>query len=543
MRPQAVTRLTVPIAALSGLLLVLAVLAAWVVHDMQARASGPIATSVASVAAAQEFEITIREIAVVCYRSVNRLDDQELETRLPHLRRRADEALAQAEAAAVTATEQELIARTRQGYEQFFAEYDRLRHHPPPQGRYLEIVKLLESVVPEGILQPIHEYLRHNERILKQASQTNQQLARRLSVGLLAVGLFGSIGGLLAGWAMAGAARRALLESEMELLLTAEQLDQALHPGRGGESGEGSGADTIHPPNHRDPSSWNAATTDALSRFRHAVAAIVQRLRETQRDALRAEQLAWVGRMAAAVAHEIRNPLMAMKLLIQAAGERPGGPLLRPRDFQVLEEEIARLEQIVAGFLDFARPPRPNPQPVDIIELTQKTLDSLRTKAESQNVDLVLEAGPMPLVAVVDPNQLRQVLLNLLFNALEAQPDGGEIRVQIRLDRLTPSQPAIVLTVSDRGPGLPEVGERIFEPFVSTKEAGLGLGLSICKRIAEMHGGSVSAANRPGGGAVFTVRLPQQTPAAAPDGGRLIPAEATPLPPRTPAVPLGPPTA
>lgn len=522
MRSLVIARLTAPIAVLSVLLLLSAVVAAWYVQDMQARASGPIASSVASVTAAQEFEISIREVADVFYRAIIHLQDKELEERLPRLRRRADEALAHAEEAARTEVEQVLIARAREGYRHFFAEYDRLRTDPPPQGRYLEIIKLLDTVLSEEILRPIHEYLRHNEASLRQASQTNQQLARRLSIGLVAVGLFGSIGGLLGGWVIAAAVRRALLESEMQLLLTAEQLDQALHPtGREGKP--------------------SASTADPLTRFHVSVAAILQRLRDTQRDALRAEQLAWMGRMAAGIAHEIRNPLMAIKLLIQAAGERPGGPQLRPRDFQVLEEEITRLEQIVAGFLDFARPTRPNPQAVDAVELTRAVLDSLRPKADAQNIALHLDGGELPLVVQVDPNQFRQVLLNLLLNALDAQPDGGEIRVGLRWDRSDPAQPHWLLTVADRGPGLPELGERIFDPFVSTKESGLGLGLSICRRIAEMHGGTLTAAPRAGGGAVFTLRLPCQPP--APPGGHVAPtttatSPATPLPP--PTVPVGP---
>ncbi|MCX8138374.1 MAG: ATP-binding protein [Gemmataceae bacterium] len=499
MRTYMMAQLTAPVAGLSVLLLGLAVVAAWYVQDMQARASGPIASSVASVTAAQEFEIVIREVTDILYRAIIHLQDRELEERLPWLRRRADEALAHAEEAARTDTEQQLIVRVREGYQHFFAEYDRIRAHPPPQGRYPEISRLLDTVLSEEILKPIHEYLRHNEVMLKQASATNEHLAQRLSIGLLVVGLLGSIGGLLGGWVIAGGVRRALVENEMQWLLTVERLDEVLQ--QSGQAVEGV-----------------AEGDDPLARFQASLAAVLQRLQQTQRDALRAEQLAWMGRMAASIAHEIRNPLMAIKLLIQTAGERPGGPHLRPRDFQVLEEEIARLEQIVAGFLDFARPPRPHPQAVDVVAAAAAALESIRPKAESQNVALRLDGGELPLVVQVDPNQLRQVLLNLLFNALEAQPDGGEIEVSVRLDRLTPAQPHWLLSVADRGPGLPEVGERIFEPFVSTKESGLGLGLSICRRIAEMHGGTLTAENRPGGGAVFTVRLPCQ-PLLTPPGG------------------------
>jgi signal transduction histidine kinase len=351
-----------------------------------------------------------------------------------------------------------------------------------------EIRKLTDNVKNE-ILEPAHQYLRINEGMLTQASETNQHLAQRLTVGLIAVGLFGSIGGLLGGWVIAAAIRRSLMRTEEQLLTTAEQLDRAANP-----AGKDSVAD------------W---PTDPLERVSVSVAAVLRRLRETERAALRAEQLAWVGQMAAGIAHEVRNPLMAIKLLVQAAADRPGGPALRPRDFQVLEEEIARLEQIVAGFLDFARPPRPNLRTVDVAELARQALDGVRPRAEGQGVTLVLEPAPRPVVASADPNQLRQVLLNLLFNALDAQPSGGEVRVGVRHDRLTPANPHVVLTVSDAGSGItPAIADRIFEPFVSTKESGLGLGLSICRRIAEAHGGTLTVADRDGGGTVFTLRMP-----------------------------------
>jgi signal transduction histidine kinase len=248
---------------------------------------------------------------------------------------------------------------------------------------------------------------------------------------------------------------------------------------------------------------------DTLERVSVSVSAVVKRLRQTERDALRAEQLAWVGQMAAGIAHEIRNPLMAIKLLVQTAADRPDGPSLRPRDFQVLEEEIVRLEAIVSGFLDFARPPRLDPRPVDVGELASHVAEGIRPRADLQGVAIHIDEPPEPVIASADPNQLRQVLLNLLFNALDAQPRGGEVQVAVRIDRSSPKDPQLQMTVADNGQGIPpSVGERIFEPFVSTKESGLGLGLSICRRIVEAHGGTLTVANRPTGGAVFTLRFP-----------------------------------
>jgi signal transduction histidine kinase len=242
---------------------------------------------------------------------------------------------------------------------------------------------------------------------------------------------------------------------------------------------------------------------------------VLERLKQTERDALRAEQLAWVGQMAAGIAHEIRNPLMAIKVLIQAAAERRTGPGFRERDLQVLEEEIVRLEQIVSGFLDFARPARPEFRPVDIKELSDRTLDGVKARAELQGVEIHVDPPTGPTVVSADPNQLRQVLYNLVFNALDAQPQGGQVRVKIATRTPADGMPELVLRFEDAGPGLPsELGDRIFEPFVSTKESGLGLGLSICRRIAESHSGSLTAEPIAAGGTAFVLRLPVIPPTA-----------------------------
>ncbi len=483
-----VTRLAAPIAAVSVLLLTLSVVAAWNVWDMQERASGPIASSVSSVTAAQELEISIRDLSMHFNRYLITLDRKHLDP-VPALKTRTAAALAIAESAATTPAEQALTHRIRHGYDHLFAVYETLLKNPPKEGMYAVIMNLTDKVLNPEILEPAHEYLRVNEVMLTQASETNQQLAQRLVVGLVAIGVFGSFGGLLGGWVIAATVRRNLIRTESRLLLTAEELDRAAK--------RGSKSDLALVP------------TDPLDRVSVSVSAVLQRLRESERDALRAEQLACVGQMAAGIAHEIRNPLMAIKLLVQAGAERTGGPSLRPRDFEVLDEEISRLELIVSGFLDFARPPRPNPRQMDAAETVAQALSVVQPRAELQGVTLSLDRGAGPIIVSADPNQLRQVFLNLLFNALDAQPKGGSIQLALRLEQVRPSEQTLVVTVADAGSGIaPGVADRIFEPFVSTNESGLGLGLSICRRIVEAHGGDLTASDRPGGGAVFTLKLP-----------------------------------
>jgi signal transduction histidine kinase len=205
--------------------------------------------------------------------------------------------------------------------------------------------------------------------------------------------------------------------------------------------------------------------------------------------------------MAAGMAHELRNPLTSMKILVQAARD---GASLGGRDLAVLEEEITRLERLVRLFFDFARPPRPEKKVVDLGPLVEQCLGLLAARATRSGSHLAFARPASAIRAEVDPGQLRQVVLNLLVNALDVTPTGGSVEVSLAMDAA-----GVVLTVADTGGGLPkELGERIFTPFTTTKETGLGLGLSICKRIAEEHGGAITAANRPEGGAVFTLSLP-----------------------------------
>jgi signal transduction histidine kinase len=210
--------------------------------------------------------------------------------------------------------------------------------------------------------------------------------------------------------------------------------------------------------------------------------------------------------MAAGVAHEVRNPLMAIKILVQVAADPHRASPFRSRDLAVIEREIDRLEGIVSGFLDFARPSAPDKKVVELAPVVEGVVAALRGRAELQRVRVGVDLAAAPAV-LADPNQLRQVVHNLVYNALDAQPGGGVVRVAAAA-----APGGAEVRVEDRGGGLPaDLGDRIFDPFVSTKPTGVGLGLSVCRRIAESHGGAIRAEPRPGGGAVFTVRLPGPT--------------------------------
>ncbi|HJZ53729.1 MAG TPA: ATP-binding protein [Gemmataceae bacterium] len=482
MQSRLMARLTAPIAAVSLVLLTIALGAAWYIHSTQQAIARLLTNDVASVRAAQELEISIRRVQMQFDRYLITGERTHLEG-VPAHRDRAFRALEAAERLAFTEPEKALMQRVRHGYEHFFAEYDKLTASPPPQGVYARIIELNDKVLMPEVLEPTREYLRLNEGMLAKSTETNQEMSRRLTFGLIGLGVCGAVGGLLGGWAIAAALRRSLAETEEALRETAAKLLRAAGVA---------------------PSAPALPDASAVQQVTQSASAVLTRLKQTERDALRAEQLAWVGQMAAGIAHEVRNPLMAIKLLVQAAADSPRPDAFRSRDLEVLEEEILRLEDIISLFLDFARPARPDKKPVEARGLLESSLERVRTRAGLQGVDLRLDAPDQPITLDADPNQLRQVLYNLLYNALDALPVGGTITVTA-----AGSGPLAVLRVEDTGPGLAaDIVDRIFDPFVSTKTTGLGLGLSICRRIVEAHGGTIEAGNTPGGGARFTVRLP-----------------------------------
>ncbi|MFM8584606.1 MAG: sensor histidine kinase [Planctomycetaceae bacterium] len=233
---------------------------------------------------------------------------------------------------------------------------------------------------------------------------------------------------------------------------------------------------------------------------------VVARLRQRDVEVLRAEQLAAVGQLAAGVAHEIRNPLTSIKLLVQGAkADSPEPAPLTREDLAVVEREVLRMEETLRLFLDFARPPRLVRRRLNAVEVVEQTFDLLRPRAVRSQVSLRREYPALPIELKADSELIRQALLNLTLNALDAMPQGGILTVRVEAG----SERRVLYHIEDTGPGLSEAQlERLFQPFFSTKPTGLGLGLVISKRIVQEHGGTLTTSNHVGGGARFTIDLP-----------------------------------
>jgi signal transduction histidine kinase len=228
----------------------------------------------------------------------------------------------------------------------------------------------------------------------------------------------------------------------------------------------------------------------------------------------RQEKLASLGILATGVAHEIRNPLTAIKFRLFSLNNALPSGYSQNEDLFVIKNEINRLERIVSDFLQFARPSDPRPVPVPVQELLQETRELLRPELARRKVGIELDPGEA-LVVEADKQQVQQVLINLIQNAAESMVSAGTVNLRARQGASRfgrQSRPAVMIEVKDTGKGIPpEIEGRLFDPFFSTKEGGTGLGLPIAARIAEKHGGFIMYSTEGNRGTTFTLVLPKAT--------------------------------
>ena len=229
-------------------------------------------------------------------------------------------------------------------------------------------------------------------------------------------------------------------------------------------------------------------------------------LKRSQAEALTAEKFAFAGELAAMVAHEVRTPLTVMRSSAQMlASEKAPANLDRDELAGTIVSEVDRVNRVVDGLIQLAKPVESRPAPTELNEPIQRAAEFTRSLAEKKSASVEVDLDPLQPMALCDAEQIYQVVLNLLVNAIQALDEGGKVRVS----SLAEGDGMVGFVVEDDGPGLPEqVRDSLFNPFVTSREEGTGLGLAFVDRTVKAHRGTVDVTSQSGIGTAFAVRLP-----------------------------------
>lgn len=345
----------------------------------------------------------------------------------------------------------------------------------------------------KDLLGTIHEKIRLYINLNQESNLKNQtEIARSTKIifnVMLALGIGGVIVGIFLGWVIS----KILFIPFKQLMVTIR---------------DASSEAVIE--------SMNISEGDELEELSKRIKELIEKINTTQEDLKKNKQLlqysnkhSVLGKVAPTIAHEIRNPLTAIKMLIYSMKKEEQDQQILEKDINIILSEIDRVEDFIKNFLKFAKPTDPDfikSNPALIISEVIILLKS-RFKEKKISVEFVDENSNYEVMA--DSGQLKQLFMNLLINALEAIPHEGNITIYSKVETQSEKQ-YLKISVEDTGPGIPEnIIKSLFEPFVKGNEQGVGLGLSISQNIATMHHGWIQAENKPNkAGAIFNVFLP-----------------------------------
>jgi signal transduction histidine kinase len=235
--------------------------------------------------------------------------------------------------------------------------------------------------------------------------------------------------------------------------------------------------------------------------------------RDRMRRLYRAERLATVGQLAASVAHEIRNPMTAIRSTVQYLQREFDDNNPKRELAQGVIAEVDRIDRIVDGLLSLTRRTEFTPTNISLVPLIKQSLLLIRTQAQEQSIKILLAEPSHEVHVMADAAQLKQLALNLVMNAMQAMPSGGSLQIDLNVRSQPLMMPGerewVVVSITDTGCGIPaEVLDRVFDPFFTTKPGGTGLGLSTCYAIARQHGGDLEVISRENEGTTVNLRLP-----------------------------------
>jgi len=238
-------------------------------------------------------------------------------------------------------------------------------------------------------------------------------------------------------------------------------------------------------------------------RLREAINRMLDELERYRHKLALSASLASIGELSSRIVHELRNPLSSIKVNLQALAEKVTGDPLYRELARIAQNQVERLEKMLNELLDYGKPVQPSPREISFTDLLLEVRSVVSAEIQRKNVELIVREESRETLWC-DPSLLSQALANILMNAVQAVGEGGKAWISYRAeDELR------ILEVADNGPGLVNVDKsELFKPFYSARPGGTGLGLANAKKIVELHGGTVHAGERPGGGAVFTMSLP-----------------------------------
>ncbi len=484
---------TWPVVGLCLLLAVACLFGTASIHRLQAELGDSFRADAARLRAAQQAQIHLREYRVhTIVQAAGPTDARRAQ--VAEDRSQFLASLDALDQSAVAADDRADLAEIRAGWVRYEAELaDDLRTQPKFRA-VGDLAAWADAHRVRSLLVPCGRLVERSQARMAEVTARSEEQTRWAGRFLLLAGLVGPLAGLIGGYATARSLSRRVARLFVRVQAAQSHLDQDV------------GQITLdRPESLADLDRQLGAVVDR-------VGAMCRRLQDQERDLLRAEQLAAVGNLAAGVAHELRNPLTGIKMMVEAA-VRPSRPSpLTGADLGLIRDEIARLERTVQALLDYAKPAPSVRRPQDVWPTVARAVAVVAAQAERAGVAVEPVPPAGPLVARLDPDQFLSLLSNLLLNALDATPPGGSVIVEARGS----TRDAVVITVSDTGPGIPpEMSATLFTPFATNKRTGTGLGLVVARRIAADHGGTLEAGNRAGGGACFTVTLPAEEAADA----------------------------
>jgi two-component system, NtrC family, sensor histidine kinase HydH len=469
-----------PFVALGGLVALAGLASTWYINRLQTDLARTVRQDAARLEAAEVLQIYFRQLRF--HSLMVAADPGALrQALLDDDRRLVSDALAHARRACDSEGDLQILDTLDGAYADYEAGLASDVASPAAGG----LMRWADAHPVRGLLTLCRELADRQRQRMRESLERSESQTTWAGRVLLGFAVAGALGGLLSGYGTARAMTRRAAQLSVRVQAVHARLDQEV------------GAMTVEPPGRLGD------LDEQLDRVVARVREVCERLQDQERELLRAEQLAAVGHLAAGVAHEIRNPLTGIKFLVEAA-VRPERPTpLTPEDLGLIRQEIVRIERTVQGLLDFARTPPTVRNRHDLRAVAADAVAVARGRAEAKPVTIRTQLPSDAVPADVDRDQFIAMLTNLLCNAIDATPAGGEVVVAVG-DGGRPT-----VEVTDTGPGIdPKLVDRLFQPFATTKPTGTGLGLTIARRIARDHGGTLTADNRPGGGARFTIQLP-----------------------------------